>query len=444
MQLTVKTAVMILSFCAGAIADQCARGSQNIGGNWYCQAVKAVQYSGVGKSGSYNQVTGMDASGHCSSQPKAYSGGVAPLNEEVSLHFRGPLRLKQVAAYTKTGSASKRDVATSGGPHARRHNHAAMHKRNEEKAKRADWVTATIDGQVVSWENNYFGEPTPGAAAPVAAAPVVPAAAPAAPTPGVAAPVDAAPVKAKAKAQVDPNAAYQRIGYYDAASGTLDGLTFLGHTGGQGSGVWDGTYGSSLGYLNAQGTGGAASSTVLADTLIPSNAEFAIFTDKSCSDGGCGFYRPGSVAYHGFDGADKVFLFEFGMPKDGSSGFNADMPAIWMLNAQIPRTLQYGDASCSCWTTGCGEFDIIETLASGEDKCKSTLHTNNPGGSSDYFQRPVDGTMKLAVIMSSADNSINVQVLPASTDFSASLTASEVNSFLTAHSGNDVSTFVVA
>jgi hypothetical protein len=30
----------------------------------------------------------------------------------------------------------------------------------------------------------------------------------------------------------------------------------------------------------------------------------------------------------GFDGADKVFLFEFSMPMDGTSGFNADMPAI--------------------------------------------------------------------------------------------------------------------
>ena len=90
----------------------------------------------------------------------------------------------------------------------------------------------------------------------------------------------------------------------------------------------------------------------------------------------CGFVRPGSVAYRlspnfcyvfmhtltvvsdGFDGADKVFLMEFSMPMDGTSGFNADMPAIWMLNAQIPRTLQYGNAACSCWESGCGEFDV--------------------------------------------------------------------------------------
>jgi hypothetical protein len=200
----------------------------------------------------------------------------------------------------------------------------------------------------------------------------------------------------------------------------------------------------SLAYLDSAGTAGAASSSILADTLIPSNTEFAIFTGKACSNGDCGFTRPGGVAYHGFDGADKVFLVEFSMPHDGTAGFNADMPAFWLLNAQIPRTLQYGDASCSCWTTGCGEFDVAEVLSSGDNRCKSTVHTNAPGGSSDYLVRPTSGTMKLAVIFNSADATINVQVLPDSTDFSSSLTATQVNGFLSAYSGADVSQFSIA
>lgn len=57
----------------------------------------------------------------------------------------------------------------------------------------------------------------------------------------------------------------------------------------------------------------------------------------------------------GFGGADKIFLMEFTMPMDGKTGFNGDMPAIWMLNAKIPRTIQYGKAECSCWSSGCGE-----------------------------------------------------------------------------------------
>jgi hypothetical protein len=60
----------------------------------------------------------------------------------------------------------------------------------------------------------------------------------------------------------------------------------------------------------------------------------------------------------GFDGPDKIFVAEFQMPLDGTEGFNADLPAIWLLNANIPRTLQYGKAECSCWQSGCGEFDV--------------------------------------------------------------------------------------
>ncbi|KAF5678923.1 glycoside hydrolase [Fusarium heterosporum] len=56
------------------------------------------------------------------------------------------------------------------------HRHAHQHVQ-----KRGDWITATIDGQVVSWENNYFG----GAAAPAATQPAAASQpeAPAAPAP---------------------------------------------------------------------------------------------------------------------------------------------------------------------------------------------------------------------------------------------------------------------
>jgi hypothetical protein len=347
------------------------------------------------------------------------------------------MRLKQVAAYSKTTTAAKKREV-SGGPHARRHGHNVFHKRSEEQAneKRANWVTVTMDGKVVSWENDWAGAATATPAAPAPAAATTTAAA-------VAAPVANAAVANPAKA-VAANAAYTRIGYYNAATQALEGLTFLGNHGGQGSGVFDNTYGMSLAYLNSAGTAGAASSSILSDTLVPSNAEFAIFTDKACSNGDCGFTRPGGVAYHGFDGADKVFLVEFSMPHDGNAGFNGDMPAFWLLNAQVPRTLQYGNPSCSCWTTGCGEFDVAEVLTSGENRCKSTVHTNAPGGSSDYFVRPTSATMKLAVIFNSADATINIQVLPDTTDFSTSLTAAQVNAFLSAHSGADLSTFSIA
>jgi hypothetical protein len=134
----------------------------------------------------------------------------------------------------------------------------------------------------------------------------------------------------------------------------------------------------------------------------------------------------------GFAGADKIFLIEFSMPMDGTTGFNANMPSIWMLNAQIPRTLQYGNAQCSCWESGCGELDIAEALFSGSTYLKLTLHTNTPDRDSDYLVRPTSGTMKLAAVFSSSNSSVHSQVLPDSEDFPTSLSASAINTICSA------------
>ena len=54
------------------------------GGNWYCDLVNAITYTGVGGEGSYNKITNMDStSGTCSSSPFGYSGSLSPLNEPV-------------------------------------------------------------------------------------------------------------------------------------------------------------------------------------------------------------------------------------------------------------------------------------------------------------------------------------------------------------------------
>lgn len=77
----VLAAATLSSFVA---ADNCAAGAQEIAGNWYCQAVNTIQYTGFGGSGSYNKVTNMNsANGQCSSSPVSYSGSMSPLDEEV-------------------------------------------------------------------------------------------------------------------------------------------------------------------------------------------------------------------------------------------------------------------------------------------------------------------------------------------------------------------------
>lgn len=307
---------------------------------------------------------------------------------------------------------------------------------------------------MVSWTNDYWGpeDPaTPAAPAPAAntapaAAAAPPASTPAAavanPSPTVVAGVQAAdfakPTATATATTTKPSTApvggdYVRSAYYNSNAGSASGLVFLGNYGGvAGSGVWSPTFGNSLSYLDSTGTTGASSPQVLSNVTIPSVKEFAIFSDEPC-DESCGYVQPGSVAYKGFGGADKTILAEFVMPHEDPNGFLADQSAFWALNAKIPRTQQYG--GCSCWPE-CGEFDILETLANGDNKCKSTLHAGaRSGGDSNYFDRPVTKSVKVAVVFDSASNSVSVKILDDSTVFGESLSAGDIQGFLTADGG---------
>jgi hypothetical protein len=63
----------------------CGGSAQQLGGNYYCKAVKAITYTHVGHPGSYNEVTMMDpTTGQCASTPTKFHGHLAPLCDEVS------------------------------------------------------------------------------------------------------------------------------------------------------------------------------------------------------------------------------------------------------------------------------------------------------------------------------------------------------------------------
>jgi hypothetical protein len=100
------------------------------------------------------------------------------MDVQVSLHFRGPLQLKQFAVYlpSNSGQTSKREEVSVAGqaerlPHAHRllhnhhhqpiHGHAAAPQRKRQNE--GVMVTATIDGKVQSWINNWFGKSTSNA-----------------------------------------------------------------------------------------------------------------------------------------------------------------------------------------------------------------------------------------------------------------------------------------
>lgn len=84
---TFVTATAVIAAClpGAVLADLCTSGSTDDDGNYYCQEVSAITYTGLSGSGSYNKVSNMDSTtGTCSSSAYGYSGSMAPLDEEVS------------------------------------------------------------------------------------------------------------------------------------------------------------------------------------------------------------------------------------------------------------------------------------------------------------------------------------------------------------------------
>lgn len=83
-------AAALLAATAAAQDSQGCASPTDYEGNYYCSKVDAITYTGVGGSGSYNQVTNMDSSsGSCSSTPFAYSGSLSPLDQEVRVVIGG-------------------------------------------------------------------------------------------------------------------------------------------------------------------------------------------------------------------------------------------------------------------------------------------------------------------------------------------------------------------
>ena len=364
------------------------------------------------------------------------------------------MHIKQFAYYT-LGSDSSKTKRDESNAHHGRHAHQRFHDKyqrdvneavevgQEEKRAIGDVVTATINGQVVTWINAYGG----GAVAATAA----PAPAPAAPAPGSQNKntndrVDnsnsnndnggnSGSGSSGPAPQMNAGAGnWGRQGYFNAATGESSGLVFLNNKGGDAcSGTFDYSFGNSLSYASSDGKTCSPSPQSLKDGWVDDSIEVALSTDAPCDRGACGYSRPKSVAHHGFGGASKMFLLEFDMPVTGGQGWNMDMPAAWILNADIPRTAQYANPpECSCWTSGCGEWDIFEVLDSGNQKCKSTWHGANSYGDSNWFQRPTSGSQKAAVIMDGSGGTGTIVYIPNDVSFDEVVAVSTSNGYTNA------------
>lgn len=444
---------------AASLVPLVAASCDYVGGNYYCSETDAVVYSNVGYSGSYMDVTNMDESTcACTQESVSFEGSMTPLDEELSVHFRGPLELLQFGVYYPSSGASLKKRGQDCDVAKRHHEH------KREAAVAYVEVTSTL---YVDASGSPVTSTNPSATAIVATssslAPASSAAQESSQTSSSSSSSSSASSSASSQTASSSGSAagsssssssasssssgssssgsgsgWNRVSYYTPGSAT--NLTFMNHQGGTaGSGTWSACFGNSISFAASDGVSGASSAQALDQVTLASNKEYMIFSGVDCSDtssGSCGHYRDDIPAKHGFGGATKMFVFEFKMPHDYSSSYNSDMPAIWMLNAKVPRTLQYGDSTCSCWSTGCGELDLFEILSSGSEKLITHLHdgqgndgnSQGGGGTQDYFTRPTSSSFKAAVIFDGSDKTIHV--VKVDDDFSSTLSASTVQSWL--------------
>lgn len=248
------------------------------------------------------------------------------------------------------------------------------------------------------------------------------------------------------------SSSWNRLTYYNAEKQVGENITFLTT-----AGEYSPCLGYALTFAGANGTSAAKKATLLeSNNKIYSNEEYAIFSNVSCDSSGpnndCGVYRSGIPAFQGFAGTVKMFLFDFEMPTEdklSSDVSNYDMPAIWLLNAKIPRTAQYSNnVNCSCWRSGCGEFDVFEIMNTTEAlNLYSTVHDYQGTGdiqngiaADKFIERDLTGNMKGGVVF---DLNGNAAVFVSnSTRFDSTISGSDINSWISKASadGGSVST----
>lgn len=155
------------------------------------------------------------------------------------MHFRGPINVKEFAVYNLSEDNKRKRELVKAEKSKRQHHHGHQHLHEAKKNKRTEWITATINGDVVSWEKVWYG---PKTEAPAAAAPTAPAAAPVANANAHKDASSTANSGSGAAPKPKPAASgkdWDRISYYNAETQEAENVVFLGNYGGQGSGKWD-------------------------------------------------------------------------------------------------------------------------------------------------------------------------------------------------------------
>jgi hypothetical protein len=172
---------------------------------------------------------------------------------------------------------------------------------------------------------------------------------------------------------------------------------------------------------------------------ITTGAEVNIMTSAKCESTDAvkckGYYDDNG--YHGWNGGKKMFVTKVKMPQ----GTSPNQPAIWMLNAQVLRSNQYG---CNCrgmgGVGGCGELDIAEVIETNDKRDRVTTHYyfydgSVPAGGDNFAARPINAaTTYVTIIDDAGEGTIKILEL-GETDFDFAATSvaySQIQSWLNA------------
>ncbi|CEG37622.1 Thaumatin [Plasmopara halstedii] len=217
------------------------------------------------------------------------------------------------------------------------------------------------------------------------------------------------------------NSSWNRASYYARETGEVDNMTFMNNKNVDYSG--NGQHGPQ-GYATADGKDKADQPTVFAGKLddasdptkigggpgISTGTEINILTGQKCNGQCLGF--AGDNDYQGWGGGRKIFVTKVMMPK----GAIPDRPAIWILNAQVVHSNQYG---CNCRgmgpVAGCAELDVsevIETNLQGDMVSTHYYHFDgkypNPKGDNFAPRRYDTPTVYVTIIDDSKDGVVKI------------------------------------
>ncbi|KAF1778999.1 Cell wall protein [Phytophthora cactorum] len=193
---------------------------------------------------------------------------------------------------------------------------------------------------------------------------------------------------------------WTKVSSYDASAGTQENMVFMSNLNIDYTGFRDGRR---YGYASASTIFGgwladaSDTSVIGGGPCVSTGCEVNIMTPTNCADeDGCvGYYD--DMGFHGWDGGMKMFVTKVQMPTSPT----ANLPAIWMLNAQVVRANQYG-CNCRGWGAhgGCGELDVAEVIET------NTAQTSVSPGGDNYASRPTDSAVTYVTIFDNSGEGI--------------------------------------